>query len=321
MSSYIPVKCAHLTELPTELLEDILDVACLSSRDACVNLTSVASWTRALALSHLLSVVALDSKEALIAFHRFLCNQNRQGGRIKGTPDGCGLAGFVKNFGLFDSTVDAFSGLMELVVDVLLVCSNLSSLAVHPRVLSHLGAAEQMPRYASASCHGRPKHLHILHRNSSTHGFTNNNEAWLSLIQLSSTQTQTFPYSPFSDINHLRIVDSPPTLPLIKSVFRGLKSIEMFSASAFVAPSSSLHSGTQTPALGGPPLDDVLANEDLEGLEKVVLMFPPRALARLGGLGGLEEVQKRYWENDARYQVREVRKTEREEWMEMVEGF
>jgi len=118
-SPIISTPCSHpfplLASLPNELVIHILKLAAASSRESCLSLCLVSSWTRDLALPYLFTTVVLKSITEAERFHE----------RLVGKPD---CASFVHNLWLDDLDY-ATQGLHQL-KELLRACNRIVNLAV-----------------------------------------------------------------------------------------------------------------------------------------------------------------------------------------------
>ncbi|KII89793.1 hypothetical protein PLICRDRAFT_566489 [Plicaturopsis crispa FD-325 SS-3] len=139
-------------DLPDELVLSVFNLAAASSRQTCLSLTLVASWTRTLALPHLFSTVVLTSHTASRTFARALDHD-----------DGGERALLVRN--LCDVSGD-ISGLHIQLLDQLLTrCVNATNIAVSSGAFLRVTLQYRFMEYTkspSSSLPTRPEELTIV---------------------------------------------------------------------------------------------------------------------------------------------------------------
>ncbi|KII89727.1 hypothetical protein PLICRDRAFT_562359 [Plicaturopsis crispa FD-325 SS-3] len=123
-------------DLPNELVLSVFDFAAASSRQTCLTLTLVASWTRTLALPHLFSTVVFTSHTAS---RRFLRALDHDGERALLVRNLCDVSGDI-------------SGLhVQILNQVLTRCVNLTNIAVTAGVFLRVTLQCRFMEYINSS--------------------------------------------------------------------------------------------------------------------------------------------------------------------------
>lgn len=291
--------------LPPEVVEHVLHRGCAVSRQFCLALCLVSSWTRRLALPYLYSTVVLETQSSISSFYHAVARRRYDSLAV---PPAC-----LYVYGLWVKPIS------NVVVDIFNACENLEYISVHEENLLWLIRAPfgQNASFDLAPSPEMPpasnKNLHLWVARGRTHKWS---------MYPMDTITTTLP-SPFlSKVTHLRLDCS--------TGYNILKNIKRFVRLAYLAvaydgsPSQDLQMLVQ--ALRAAPVRDIFCVLIL----MVDVLTPSQRVETLSWVASLDISQKIHvlpsrsgnlqaeWEEEIRTGITVWRKVELKEQQEMA---